>query len=42
VEEERDGVISGRGSEGGVDGVVLGHGNGMEVVEVAAAWTRRH
>jgi hypothetical protein len=41
IEEEWDNTVLGRDGEGRVDGVVPGHGNFIEVVGVAAAWTQR-
>jgi hypothetical protein len=42
TEEERDGVVPGCGGEGQANDAVLGHGDGMEAVGVAAAvWTQR-
>jgi hypothetical protein len=41
VEEEQDDTVLGRGCEGQADVAVPRHGNGMEAVRVAAAWTRR-
>jgi hypothetical protein len=41
VEEEWDGVVPECGDEGHADGMVLGHGDGVEAVRVVAAWTRQ-
>jgi hypothetical protein len=41
VEEEQDDTVLGHGCEGQADVAVPRHGNGMEAVRVAAAWTRR-
>jgi hypothetical protein len=41
VEEERDDIVPGCGSEVRDKGAVLGHGDGVEAVGVAVAWTQR-
>jgi hypothetical protein len=40
VEEERDSTVAERGGEGQLDVVVLGSGDCVEAVGMAAAWTR--
>jgi hypothetical protein len=41
VEEERDDIVPGCGGEVRDKGAVLGHGDGVEAVGVAVAWTQR-
>jgi hypothetical protein len=41
TEVERDGVVPRRGGEGQANDTILGRGDGMEAVGVAAAWTQQ-